>query len=58
MRSLPRYPRDGSLDEAEREILALACHERDDVAALEEAIKREGMGVPDSTGQPASTPEW
>ena len=44
------------LDERELAVLALAARQADDVAALERALKRDGVTVKGSTGQPRVNP--
>jgi P27 family predicted phage terminase small subunit len=44
-------PDDGELDERELAILAAACRQADDVAALEEAIAADGVMVAGAQGQ-------
>ncbi len=44
------------LDERGLEILALAAHQADDVAKLETLIKKRGLMVKGSTGQPVLNP--
>jgi hypothetical protein len=49
-------PDDAELDEREAAILAAACRQADDVAALEEAIAKQGVVVEGSQGQPRLSP--
>jgi P27 family predicted phage terminase small subunit len=44
-------PDDAEFDERELALLALACKQTDDVAALEAAVKKHGRTVRGSTGQ-------
>ncbi len=44
------------LDERERELLRLACAQADDIAALEREIRRAGVVVEGSKGQPRLSP--
>lgn len=47
---------DFELDERETAILAMACRQADDLAALEEALDRDGVSVAGSAGQPRLNP--
>jgi P27 family predicted phage terminase small subunit len=49
-------PDDAELDEREAAILAAACRQADDVAALEAAIAAHGVVVEGSRGQPRLSP--
>lgn len=44
------------LVEHELAVLETACHQADDVAALEALIEEQGMSVPGSAGQPRLNP--
>lgn len=56
-RSVERgLPAGWELDEREREILVLAARQADDLAALEAALKRDGMVVRGSARQPRLNP--
>jgi hypothetical protein len=49
-------PEDWELDEREIAILELAARQADDVATLERAVKRDGLTVEGSAGQPRLNP--
>jgi phage terminase small subunit len=49
-------PEAWEFDEREGAILAMACRQADDLARLETAIKKGGVMVPGSAGQPVLNP--
>jgi phage terminase small subunit len=49
-------PTGAEFDEREVELLTQAAHQRDDIGALERAVKKHGHTVRGSTGQPRVNP--
>lgn len=49
-------PRGWAFEERERAILSMACHQADDLARLERAVRRDGTMTQGSQGQPVIHP--